>query len=193
MTRSCHTHALATVGLMALVLGGATTSATAQDPKPERAGRPMHQDGMQGMRGQPHHVLAMAYRDNLVSFARAVEGPGTRMKTVDLTIVRPAVAEMRRSFDQMRQHHQAQQAAMGDSTMMPMGMRGDSAKKSMATMMKDVTRHLTAIDGHLTALETEVKGDAPDAAKVTEHTSAILKESAGMPATSRKDKAREKR
>lgn len=192
MKRSYHTKALATVGLMVLVLGGATTSATAQDPKPGRAGRPMHQDGMQGMMGQqPHHVLAMAYRDNLVNFARAVEGPGTQMKAVNLTIVRPAVAEMRRSFDQMRQHHQAQQAAMGDSTRMPMGMRSDSAKKSMATMMEDMTRHLTAIDGHLTALETEVKGDAPDAARVTEHTSAILKETAGMPATPRKDKARE--
>ncbi len=188
MTRTCHTHALATVGLMALVLGGATTSVTAQDPKKERAPQAMHQDGMQGMMGQPHHVLAMAYRDNLVSFARAVEGPGTRMKTVNLTLVRPAVAEMRRSFDQMRQHHQAQQAAMGDSTRMPRGMRGDSATKSMATMMEDMTRHLRAIDGHLTALETEVKADAPDAARVTEHTSAILKESAGMPATSRKDK-----
>ena len=177
---------------MTLVLGAATTSASVQDPKPARGERPMEHDGMQGMMVQPHHVLAMAYRDNLVTFAHAVQNQGTRMKTVDLTIVGPAVAEMRRSFDQMRQHHQAQHKVMGDSAKMPMGMKGDSAKKSMATMMEDMTRHLAAIDGHLTALEAEVKADAPDAAKVTEHTSAILKESAGMPATSRMDKTRDK-
>lgn len=188
MKRSNHSNALATVGLMALVLGGTTTSATAQDHKPARAGRPMQQHGMQGMMGQPHHLLAMAYRDNLVTFAQAVEGPGTQMKTVNLTLVRPAVAEMRRSFDQMRLHHQHQHAAMSDSTTMPMAMRGDSAKKSMATMMADMTRHLAAIDGHLTALEAEVKGDAPDAASVSAHAAAILKESAGMPATPRHDK-----
>ena len=192
MKRSYHTNALATAGLMALVLGAATTSASAQDPKPARGERPMQHEGMRSMMVQPHHVLAMAYRDNLVTFAHAVQNQGTRMKTVNLTLVRPAVAEMRRSFDQMRQHHQAQQAAMGDSTMMPRGMRGDSAKKAMAPMMEDMTRHLTAIEGHLAALETEVKSDAPDAARVTEHTSAILKESAGMPATSRMDKARDK-
>ncbi|MEO8451607.1 MAG: hypothetical protein ABI647_17570, partial [Gemmatimonadota bacterium] len=125
--------------------------------------------GMAGMMGGPHQVLAMAYRDNLATFARAVHADVARSKMVNVDIATPAVAEMRRSFEQMQQHHQAHMSAAGD------GM-----KSSMAGMMPDMEKHLTALAEHLTALETELHASAPSPAKVSEHTAEILKQCSGM-------------
>jgi hypothetical protein len=139
---------------------------------------PQHQEGMKGMEGMsgmmegPHHVLAMAYRDNLAMFARALHGQVARSKTVDLELARPAVAEMRRSFDQMRQHHQAQMTMMGDST-----------KPAMSgTMPPHTETHLTALSEHLTALESEANASTPDPKTVSAHTAEILRQCAAMSA-----------
>jgi hypothetical protein len=55
---------------------------------------PQHQEGMKGMQGMmegSHHVLAMAYRDNIATFARALRSQVDRSKTVNLDLARPAV------------------------------------------------------------------------------------------------------
>jgi hypothetical protein len=146
----------------------------AQTPTPAPGKMPQHKEGMQGMSGMmggPHHVLAMAYRDNLATFAKALGGQVAQSKTVDLDLARPAVAEMRRSFDQMRQHHQAQMTMMGDST-----------KPAMSGTMQHMETHLTALSEHLTALESEANASTPDPQKVSEHTAEILKQCAAMSA-----------
>jgi hypothetical protein len=138
---------------------------------------PQHQEGMKGMQGMsgmmegPHHVLAMAYRDNLATFARALRAQVSQSKTVNLDLARPAVAEMRRSFDQMKPHHQAQMAMMGDQT-----------KPAMSGMMQQMESHMTALGEHLTALESEVNASTPDPKKVSEHATEILKQCADMTA-----------
>jgi hypothetical protein len=140
-----HSMAPAAAGLLALLLSGATATGMAQTPTPAPGKMPQHKEGMQGMSGMmggPHHVLA-----------------------------RPAVAEMRRSFDQMRQHHQAQMAMMGDST-----------KPAMSGTMQHMETHLTALSEHLTALESEVNAGTPDPKKVSEHSTEILKQCAAMSA-----------
>jgi len=143
--------------------------------------------GMSSMMGGPHHVLAMAYRDNLATFARALRGQVTQSKTVNLDLARPAVTEMRRSFDQMKQHHQAQMTMMmGDQTKPP--MMGDQSKPPMSGKMEQMETHLTALSEHLTALESEVNASTPDPRKVSEHTTEILKHSAGMSAMPAKAK-----
>ena len=164
----------AAAGLLALLMSGA--AATAQAPTPPPGKMPQHQEGMKGMEGMssmmggPHHVLAMAYRDNLATFARALQGQVARSKTVDLDLARPAVAEMRRSFDQMQQHHQAQ-----------MTMMAEHAKPPMSGSMQHMETHVSALSEHLTALEAELNAGPPDPKKVTEHTTGILKQVAGMP------------
>jgi hypothetical protein len=161
-------------------MSGAAAPAAAQTPTPPGK-MPQHQEGMKGMEGMsgrmegPHHVLAMAYRDNLAMFARALQGQVARSKTVDLDLARPAVAEMRRSFDQMRQHHQAQMTMMGDST-----------KPAMSGTMQHMETNLTALSEHLTALESEANASTPDRENVSEHTTGILKQCAAMSAMSPK-------
>ena len=167
----------AAVGLLALLMSGVTATGIAQAPTPTPAKMPQHQDSMKGMQSMsgmmegPHHVLAMAYRDNLATFARALQEQVTKSKTVNLDLARPAVAEMRRSFDQMKQHHQAQMAMMGDQT-----------KPAMSGTMQQMESHMTALGEHLTALESEVNASTPDPKKVSEHATEILKQCADMSA-----------
>jgi len=179
----------AAAGLLALLMSGVTAAGIAQAPTPSSAKMPQHQEGMKGMKGMkgmqgmsgmmegPHHVLAMAYRDNLATFARALRAQVSQSKSVNLDLARPAVAEMRRSFDQMKQHHQAQMAMMGDQT-----------KPAMSGTMQQMETHLATLNEHLTALESEVNASTPDPKKVSEHATEILKQCAGMSAMSGKAK-----
>lgn len=173
-----HSTMQAAARLLVLLMGGVAATGLAQAPTPPPGKMPQHTEamkgmqGMTGMMGAPHHVLAMAYRDNLATFAKALQGQVAHSKTVDLDLARPAVAEMRRSFDQMQQHHQAQ--------MTQMAMMGDSTKAPMAGAMQHMETHLTALSEHLTALEAEVNAGTPDPKKVSDHTAEILKQCAGM-------------
>ena len=67
-----------------------------------------------------------------------------RSMAVDLDVARPAMAEMRRSVDQMQLQHQAQMDTMSDQ-----------AKAPMMAMMHDMERHLGVVSANL-ALETEM-------------------------------------
>lgn len=178
-----HSTIPAAAGLLALLMSGASAPAAPQTPTPPPGKMPQQQeamkgmDGMGGMMGGPHHVLAMAYRDNLATFARALQGQVARSKKVDLDLARPAVAEMRRSFNQMQQHHQAQ-----------MTMMADHAKPPMSGSMQHMETHVSALNEHLTALEAELNAGTPDPKKVTEHATEILKQADGMSAMPAKAK-----
>jgi len=124
---------------------------------------------MMDMVGGPHQVLAMAYRDNLVTFARALRGHGGDKTPVNLDVARPAVLEMRRSYNQIVQHHSAQAALMTGHM--------DSSMTSKKAHMEG---HLSSLGEHLTALESAVNAATPDPKSVSAHTAEILKECAGM-------------
>jgi len=175
-----HSIVSAAASLLALLMSGAATTVMAQTRTPLSGKIAQHQEGMQGMSGMmgaPHHLLAMAYRDNLATFARALRGQVAQSKTVNLDLARPAVAEMMRSFDQMKQHHQAQLTIMGDRT-----------KPPMPGTMQQMETHIAALSEHLTALESEVNVSTPDPKKVSEHTTEILKQCADMSAMHAKAK-----
>lgn len=158
--------------LLATLFCGTAVPSLAQTTKPSSGKMAEHQGGMAGMSGMmsgPHHALAMAYRDNLTTFAKALRADVSQSHSVNLDLARPAAAEMRRSFDQMVGHHKEHLAAPG--THMNTAMTG---------RMKEMDAHIGALREHLAALETEVAGSAPRPAQVTMHTAAILKECAGM-------------
>jgi hypothetical protein len=133
---------------------------------------PQHQQGMMEMstmKQEPHHVLAMAYRDSLVNFAKALRRHAAEAKTVDPGFARAAVAEMERSFDQMDRHHQDHMKTM-DETM----------KAQTADMMKQMDAHHAAIQEHLAALHKEVHTSVPNANTITQNVAEILKDCNGM-------------
>ena len=169
--------------LLTFLVSGATTSGMAQAPKPSPGKMPQHQEAMKGMQdtsgmmGEPQHVLAMAYRDNVVTFAQALGGQVKQAKAVNLDLARPAVAEMRRSFDLIQQYHQAH-----------MTMMRDHPNPAMSGAMQEMETHLSALGEHLTALESEVNASTPDPKKVWEQTAEILKQCGGMSAMPAKAK-----
>jgi hypothetical protein len=157
--------------LAAILMSGAADQAVAQTPKPPPPKAHAHEHGhagMSGMMGGPHHAMAMAYRDNLATFARTLRDEVTQSKVVDVDLARPAVAEMRRSFDLIQQRHQAHMAMMG------------TADSTMRRMMQHMDSAMAAVGKHLTALETEVNGSSPDPGKVIDHATEILKHCDGM-------------
>ena len=80
-----------------LVTAGTSAVAHAQTPAPARGAMASHQDGMAGMKGMhggndmkgtmggPHHALAMAYRENLVTFTKALRRYGVLKESIKLS------------------------------------------------------------------------------------------------------------
>ncbi len=123
----------------------------------------------------PHQALAMAYHESLAAFAKALQEQTANATAVDVDFARAAVAEMRRDFDQMKEHHEAHMKSM--SAEMHAQMAGQ-----MSGMMKQMETHQGELNTQLTALEQEVQSTKPDAkrvstlaASVTAHLSAMAK------------------
>lgn len=156
----------------AAAIGQEAPSKTPPAGKHSQGNMPAHQRGMMdmsAMKNEPHHVLAMAYRDNLVRFGTALRDHAASAKGVNREFARDAVAEMKRSFEQMQQHHQDHMKTMDDKM-----------KTSMAGMMKQMDARQSAIHEHLAALDKEVQNSAPDAKSISKDVAEVLKQCAGM-------------
>jgi hypothetical protein len=185
---------IAGVALPLLLAGALAPSATAQVRRPPRDTSMSHggamsaASGMAAMMSGPHHALALAYDESLATFARALQADVMRTDMVNVELARPAVTEMRRSFDQMKMHHEAQMSS--GNMMMKMPMPTDSSR---TTMMAGMQTKMAAIETHLSMLEAEVNSTAPNATKVREHTAEILQAQHGsmrMPANASGRKGR---
>lgn len=150
--------------LIALVFLGAV-GAQAQGQKPSQSTKQekkgMSMD-MSKMMREPHHILAMAYKENLASFTKALQDQVSGSATVNSEFANAAVAEMRRSFTQMEQHLQGHMKAM-------------SADMNMSGMTQQTETHLAPIREHLGELEKELQAATPDSKKVLMHSDEILK------------------
>jgi cytochrome c556 len=108
------------------------------------------------MANEPHHVLAMAYHQNLAAFAKVLQKHAAGANSVNVGFARAAVTEMRRSFDQMKRHHQEHMQTMSADM-----------HTRMSGMMKQMVTHQAELNGDLTALEQEVRLSTPDAKRVS--------------------------
>ena len=145
--------------LMALALGAFSAMATtAQHEGHSTQGKQKmpHDHMMMDMAKEPHHVLAMAYHQNLAAFAKALHEQTMAASSVNVEFARAAVSEMRRSFDQMKQHHQEHMQTMSAEM-----------QTKMSAMMTKMETHQTELTNQLTALEQEVQAATPDAKKVS--------------------------
>lgn len=153
---------------MILALGALTTVAASTEQAP--ATKPKMHDKMDmshdkmgmshdqmKMASEPHHVLAMAYHQNLAAFSKALHEQTMNAGPLNLEFARAAVSEMRRSFDQMKQHHQEH-------------MKGMSADKhaKMTGMMEKMGSGQAEMNTQITDLEQELRAATPDAKKVSD-------------------------
>lgn len=160
-----NTKAISTI-LMTLSLGAFSAMAstaqheghsTKKDPSsPAAQGmKEMSHDQMMMAKG-PHHALAMAYHQNLAAFAKALHEQTAGAASVNAEFARAAVAEMRRSFDLIKQHHQEHMKTMSPEMHAKMG-----------GMMQKMETHQAELNSQLGALEQEVKSATPDGKKVS--------------------------
>ena len=155
-----------TLSTISMILTLGALSATAATPeqaasanKPAMPKMEMSHDHMM-MATEPHHVLAMAYHQNLAAFAKALHEQTASEGPLNTDFARTAVSEMRRSFDQMKQQHQEHMAGMGAE----MHAKMDA---NMTGMMEKMQAHLAEMNTQLTALEQEINSASPDAKKVS--------------------------
>jgi len=172
---------VATVAATICIAGGAAAGSQQErrgmppSGNQSQGNMPRHPQGMadmmdmSAMRQEPHHVLAMAYQESMMNFAKALRQHAAEAKRINPEFARAAVGEMKRSFDQMQQHHRDHMKTM-DQTM----------KAHMADMMKQMDAHHAAMREHLAALEKEVHTSAPDATSLSRHLDEILKLGNGM-------------
>lgn len=163
---------LATFAAVILIVSALAATSQQKPGEMPHGKMAQHQEGRMGMsamKQEPHHLLAMAYKDNLVSFAKALRHQATLGATVNPAFARAAVAEMKRSFDQMQEHHQDHMKTM-DETM----------KAQMADKIKQMDAHHSAIQQSLAALDKETQTSAPDSKSIAKYVAEILKHCDGM-------------
>ena len=155
------------VVVLALTLGAFSASASSfkpeefsakKDPSAARGLKPLSHDQyeLMMMANEAHHVLAMAYQQNLATFAKTLHERTEHAGSVNVEFVRTSGIEMRRSFGEMKRHHEAHVKTM-------------SARmhKKMIGMRKLMETHHTDLNFLLDALEKEANLAAPDAKTVS--------------------------
>lgn len=173
MKTTRHYKIILTVLSMAILIAGRGAVASQQEQSEMPKGKmSMNQNGMMDMSAmmqEPHHQLAMAYKANLVNFAKALQHEANQTKPINPEFARAAVAEMKRNFDQMQQHHQDHMKAMDEKM-----------KPQMSDMMKEMDTRNLAIKQDLNALDKEAQTSAPDSKSISKYVDEILKNCESM-------------
>lgn len=116
-----------------------------------------HPEIMRQMMRDPQHLLMRAYHHNLAVFARTLAKVARQGETVPPDVARTAVAEMRRSAEQMEKLRAAAPAGK------PAGMAGHEQ------MQKALDDHLVAVKTHLRQLEELTRKDRIPSQEVLQH------------------------
>ena len=110
----------------------------------------------------PQHVLAMAYCQNMATFSKALHDQAAVATSLDADFTTSAVAELRRSYDQMKQHHQAH-----------MKMMSAEMQAQMSPMVQEMETHQTLLNDLLVSLELDAQSATPDPKKISDLTDRI--------------------
>ena len=154
---------LAVIAMMLFSAAGAL----AQTEHQHGAQKPMQHDmskmDMSSMMNEPHHVLAMAYMQNIGAFAKTLHKQAEGSSPLNAKFARAAVAEIKRSLDQMDEHHGEHMKTMSEEM-----------RSHMAAMMKDMEMHRSMLKDAVSALEKDVKPDQPDSKQVAADSAKVL-------------------
>lgn len=164
MKTKAYTTILAIIALMLFSAVGAL----AQTEHQHGAQKPMQHDmskmDMSSMMNEPHHALAMAYMQNIGTFAKTLHNQAEGSSPLNAKFARAAVAEIKRSLDQMEEHH-------GEH----MKMMSEEMHSHMAAMMKDMEMHRSVLKDAVSALEKDVRADQLNSKQVAADSANILK------------------
>ena len=115
------------------------------------------------MMESPRHKLMMAYVASMSAFASSLNEQSMKSQSLDVEAARATVAELRHNLDAMEALHQKHMQ------MMPAEMQ-----TKMQTMMQDMDKSREMFKEHVTALESAVQAEKPDATQVRTHATALV-------------------
>lgn len=173
MKTKAYTTILAVIALMLFSAVGAPAQTEhqheAKKPTPSTQGKkPTQHDmskiDMSKMMNEPHHALAMAYMQTIGTFAKTLHDQAEGTSPLNAKFAGAAVAEIKRSLDQMEEHH-------GEH----MKMMSEEMRSQMASMMKDMDMHRSMLKDAVSALEKDVRADKPDSKQVAVDSANLLK------------------
>jgi hypothetical protein len=124
---------------------------------------------MAEMKKSPNHKLMMAYTKTMADFSRMLRDQALTPNGPDVEFARAAVAELRHNLDAMEALHQKQMAGMSAEM-----------KEKMKMMMEKMDKDRAMVKEHVSALETAVRADKPDAKQVAMHANDLVKHFAMM-------------
>ena len=144
--------------IFAVLLSIATIAA--QDSKKMKMNMMME---MTAMMKSPPHTVMMAYRHNVLTFAKSLRDMSAGGKLEDVDLARNAFTEIKHSMEKMDEIHQVQMGKM---------------KPEMMTMMKPMMEKMKAeqaiVKGHILELENALQVVAPNAMDVNKHAAALV-------------------
>ncbi len=152
---------LLTAATVAIVIFGIGSAAAQADKKMDGG---MKMD-MSAMKTDPVHSLMAAYMKDMSTFAAMLRDQALTPDGPDADLARAAVAQLRHDFDAMDAIHQKHMSALSPDM-----------KAKMKPMMDKMQMHQSMINEHITALETAVRADKPDAKMVAMHANDLVKQ-----------------
>jgi len=152
------------LGVLSTTIAAAQTSyaAPATTPAATTQSKEALAHNQMMMASEPNYVLATAYHQSLLVFAKALNQQSTGTTPIDVKFSRDAVTEMRRSFDMMKKYNDEYMETISAEV-----------RTNTAPMMQEMETHRADLNVQLTALEKEVALDKPDAKKVATLTTAV--------------------
>lgn len=132
---------------MTAMLG--VVSISAQDSKKK--------DGMKmdEMQKSPHHSVMMAYKQNSLTFAKALRDMTKEGKFDDVELARNSFAEIKRSMEKTHEVHSAHMSRMAPDML-----------ENMKPMMEKMKAEKAAVKENMQSLEKALQSDAPDAQRI---------------------------
>ncbi len=120
---------------------------------------------MAAMEKSPQHLMTMAYRQNVKTFAKSLRDMSKGGKLDNLEMARKCLSEMKRNMAKTEESH-----------LLHMETMTSEMNQIMFPMMEKMHAENTLVKEHIAALEKALEGATPNAATVYKHAAEIAKQ-----------------
>ena len=137
--------------------------------KPQGANQDMSKMDMSMMMNEPHHVLAMAYKETVATFAKALRGQA-EAGSLSSDFARAASSEISRGIDQVDDHYREHLKTLSAEM-----------RSKMAAMVKEMDLRISKLKDASRVLEKDVREYTLNSKKIATDSDEILKQLDDMP------------
>lgn len=131
---------------------------------------------MAEMMKSPHHKLMMAYRQNVLTFAKTLRDLAKDSENFNIEFAKTMAGEIKRSSEMMDKVNKVHMSIMNAKNKMNV----ESKEKMSSMMMEKMKKHKAELDQHILALEKSVESASVNRKEVEKHSSVIVEMLEGM-------------